>query len=363
MQNKSEQPKNDKKFREVSNSPNSIKTSNIPGLGLKNFPSNPDNRYWQLFETFQDGICILNAATGRIEDLNRSLIELFGGEKENYLSKEIWETDLFLKSGLEKTFINKIKEYEDTLVRKIVLPIKDGSSVIVEFSASLFGSADAQHIQCTFRNTTRQKKKVSALEKNIQKRDTMLKELQHRAKNTFSMITGLIELKSYESDSPETEQELQELSMRIKSISDLYTLLYETDSTHDVEMDAYCKMVGRSILGEHKNIAVEYEMEEISIPAKIASSVGIILVELLYNSMKYAFPNRQKGSIKISLTQNSKFYRLTVKDNGRGLPDNFKIVETNGSGLHLVQRMAHQLNGTAEFKSQAGTTSIVEFRV
>jgi len=362
MRNKSEQAKNDTEIREKPNVPDRRITSSQPDPGLKNHHSSPDNRYRQLFETSDDGICILNATTGHIEDLNRSLVELFGGTKEPYLSKKIWETDLFQKVGLDKTVFNKIKKNGDIPVRKIELPLKDDRRTVVEISAGRFGSVGSEHVHCTFRKI-RQKTEVSVLEKNLEKRDTMLTELQHRAKNTFSMITGLIELKSYDSDCPETVQELQELCMRVKSISDLYTLLYETNSTDSVEMLAYCKMVGRSILGEHRNISVEYEIKDVNIPAKIASSVGIILVELLYNAMKYAFPSRQKGLVKISLTQNSETYRLTVSDNGRGLPENFKIVESNGSGLHLVKMMAHQLNGTAEFKSRAGTTSIVEFRV
>lgn len=363
MRNKSEKLTIDTVVRGVLNVPYRNRTRTQSDSGFKNHNLLRDNRYQQLFEASHDGICILNPNTGRIEDLNKAFVDLFGGAKENYLFKKIWDTDLCWKAGLDKKFFIRFKKYGNTNNRKIVLPIKDGRGTVSEFSSSLFGSIGERYLQCTFRNLTRQKDKILDLEKDLDNKDMMLKELQHRVKNTFFMITSLIELKSYESDSPETVHVLQELSVRVKSISDLYTLLYETESTDDVKMDTYSKMVGDSIMGKQNNISVEYAIDDIIIPAEIASSIGIILVELLYNVMKYAFPNRDKGSVKISMTKNSGTYRLMVSDNGRGLPEDFKIVNRNGSGLHLVQLMAQQLNGTAEFKSQAGTKAVVEFRI
>jgi len=322
---------------------------------------NHDERYRQLFESSADGICLIDATTGRIEDLNRSILEFFGGRREDYLDKVIWETDLFLKVGLERTVFERVRKNGRVRTKKFAMSKKNGKERFIEFSAEQFGSYKDLIVHCTFRDITHHQKNLQKQEREVNEKSTMLKELQHRAKNTFSLITGLIELKSFDTDSAETETELQELSMRVKSISDLYTLLYETDSYDSVDMNSYFRMVGNSIVGKQSGITMNYQINATELPAKLASSLGIIFVELLYNAMKYAFPGKKKGTVDVCFRKNGEGYFFSVSDNGIGLPEDFRIVETNSSGLHLVQLMATQLNGTVEFSSRNGTKAVVEF--
>lgn len=322
---------------------------------------NPDERYRQLFESSDDGICLLDANSGRIEDLNSAALDLFGGRRENYLSKKIWETKLFLKTGLKKSVFDKIREKGRVRFKKIVLSENKGEKVFIELSAELFGSYEDRGIQCTFRDITHHQRTLILQEKDLKQKQVMLKELQHRTKNTFNLITGLIQLKSFDTDSPETKMELHELSLRVMAISDLYTLLYETDSHQKIDIDTYFQVVGDSIVGIQPEISINYHINKIELPAQKASSLGIILVELLYNSMKYAFPENRKGSIDICFWKNGNTFSLVVSDNGVGLPDDFKIVDTKSSGLRLVQLMADRLGGKCELSSHYGTEVIVEF--
>jgi two-component sensor histidine kinase len=135
----------------------------------------------------------------------------------------------------------------------------------------------------------------------MDKKEALIKEMQHRTKNTFNMITSLIHIRSSVTHSEETKNTLEDLTLRVRSISDLYSLLYETQSFYEVELKAYCNKVIESMLKLSKNITLNENLEEIIASSSNAATIGMILVELLSNTIKYAFPDSQKGIINIEL--------------------------------------------------------------
>ena len=110
-------------------------------------------------------------------------------------------------------------------------------------------------------------------------------------------------------------------------------------------------------------IVINKNIPEIIVSNKKASTIGMILVELLFNAIKYAFPGSQKGVIEVTLKSINNRISLIVQDNGIGLPDNFDITKLKSLGLDLVSLMVNQLEGTITFDSVKGTKIIIEFPV
>jgi two-component sensor histidine kinase len=175
------------------------------------------------------------------------------------------------------------------------------------------------------------------------------------------MITSLIHLRSSVTHSEETKIILDDLTLRVESISDLYSLLYDTQSFYEVDLKIYCDKVIDSMLKLSKNITLNKYIEEITVSSTNAATIGMMIVELLSNTIKYAFPESQKGVINVELKTIDSQILLIVHDNGIGLQNDFDINKIKSIGLHLVSFMVSQLEGNIKFTSENGTKIVIEF--
>ncbi|MDR3667010.1 MAG: PAS domain S-box protein [Ignavibacteriaceae bacterium] len=320
-----------------------------------------EKRYRRLFEAAKDGILILNADNGMIVDVNPFLINLLGFSKQQFLSKHIW--DISTRDNMEyaKELFKELQEREYVRYEDLPLEAYDGRQIHVEFVSNVYMVDNERVIQCNIRDIADRIKYEKVLTDGIDKKDAMLKEMQHRTKNSFSMITSLIHIRSGVTNSQETKDTLEDLSLRVKAISDLYSLLYETESFYEVQLKTYCHKVIDSMLNLSKYIEIDKEIEDIKVPPTNAAIVGLIIVELLSNIIKYAFPDSLNGKISIELKLINSQIVLVIEDNGIGMPKDFDINMITNLGLHLVNLMVSQLDGTIRFVPGKGTKIIIEF--
>ena len=203
---------------------------------------------------------------------------------------------------------------------------------------------------------------LEALQTAFQENRNLLGELQHRAKNSFAMIFGMISLATSAGVSPETKAALDNLGLRVRSVSELYSLLYSAGSFTEVRLDEYCARIAAPLVGLLGNITLNTEMESITVPVKEAAPLGLILTELMTNAGKYAFPGGRQGTITVALKKTVAGARLEVSDDGIGLPAGFDFSGSAGMGLNLVRALSGQINGSFRMEGGAtGTRCIVEF--
>ncbi len=203
---------------------------------------------------------------------------------------------------------------------------------------------------------------LAALQTAFQENRNLLGELQHRAKNSFAMIFSMISLALNAGVSSETKAALEDLGSRVRSVSELYSLLYSSGSFNLVRLDEYCARIAAPLVGLSGNITLKTEMESITIPVKEAAPIGLILTELMTNAGKYAFPGNRLGTITVALKKTAAGACLEVKDDGVGLPGGFDFSGNAGMGLNLVRALAGQINGSFRMEGgAAGTRCIVEF--
>ena len=320
-----------------------------------------EKRYRRLFETAKDGIIILNADNGMIVDVNPFLINLLGYSKEEFLTKHIWDIGTKGDIALSKESYKELQDKEYVRYEDLPLQAKDGKLTHVEFVSNVYLVDNDKVIQCNIRDITKRVKNEQILADEADRKEDLLREIQHRTKNTFNMITSLINIRSRVTTSEETKITLDDLTLRVKSISDLYTVLYETKSFHEVQLIPYCNRVIESMLGLSKNITLGKFIENNTVLSTTAATIGMILVELLSNVIKYAFPDSRKGIINIELKKLNSQMILKIEDNGVGLKNDFDINKINSVGLHLVSLMVSQLEGIIKFTSENGTKIKIEF--
>jgi two-component sensor histidine kinase len=171
----------------------------------------------------------------------------------------------------------------------------------VEFVSNVYTVKAGKLIQCNIREISARVFSEKLLEKSAKENKNLLRELEHRVKNSFTMITSMISLAAEKTASPKINQTLEELDARIRAISELYSLLYVSGSFSEVLLDEYCASIVNGIASLSKDISLVTEMEAVTISVNDVIPIGIILTEITTNAIKHAFPNRMKGTVTVSL--------------------------------------------------------------
>ncbi|MEI6386955.1 MAG: CHASE domain-containing protein [Spirochaetota bacterium] len=191
---------------------------------------------------------------------------------------------------------------------------------------------------------------------------TLLAELQHRVKNSFNMISSLVSLTTEEVESEEAQEALAELEGRVRSISQLYSLLYQSGSFSEVRLDTYCAEVISALSVFRGRIHFSAELDELPVQAPLALPIGLILTEVLTNCLKYAFPENRPGQILVSLRKTEVGAELTVRDTGIGLPADFSQESQEGMGMKLIMGLSRQIDGVFSITAdESGTASVLVF--
>ena len=241
---------------------------------------------------------------------------------------------------------------------------KDGRLVWVHDRGRVFtrdGDGKPLMMFGTHSDITESKETEEALLKSSEENRHLLGELQHRAKNSFAMISSMMGIAFDATASPETKAALKELGSRVRSVSELYSLLYSSGSFTELRLDDYCARIAAPLAGLDDNITLSSNLASMMITAKQAAPIGLILTELITNAVKYAFPENRHGTIFVSLKKTDAGAVLEVRDDGVGLSEGF-VAESAGMGLILVNALSRQIDGAFTIDGSAdGTHCVLEF--
>ena len=206
---------------------------------------------------------------------------------------------------------------------------------------------------------------ADAGEAKVAERDLMLRELDHRMKNNFQTVAALIGLQLRRSKDEPARSALKEALRRITSISQAQRNLYvAADDPQAVDMAVYlrdlCSNLAEALfLGEL--VRLECKVEAAALERDRAVAVGLIVNELVTNAAKHAFADGAVGVIRVSFSRHASGYRLTVEDDGRGLPDDY-ATRRQGLGRGLVEAFTRQAGGALTIGEGPGARFEVELR-
>ena len=194
--------------------------------------------------------------------------------------------------------------------------------------------------------------------------ELLLKEIHHRVKNNLEIVSSLLQLQSAQIDDPSVQAAMLSSQNRVHSMGIIHQKLYQAEHLASIEMRDYFINLSENILDSFNaegRIKVECVMPALVLDVDTAVSIGLIANELITNSLKYAFNEKEKGQIKISLTENQNASNtegsllLKIADNGIGLPMNGKAKGT-GFGTQLINLLTRQLDGQLSYEVNNGTT-------
>jgi PAS domain S-box-containing protein len=206
----------------------------------------------------------------------------------------------------------------------------------------------------------------------LAEKETLLKELHHRVKNNLQVISTMLDLQADATRNERVRVAFEESQQRIQAMAGIHEQLYRSRDLARVEMAAYVDNLVADLQRSYAAPAVDFEIHvsELALDVEQATSCGLIINELVSNSLKHAFPARETGRGKISVTLGASGpedgqMQLIVSDTGVGLPASFDLETLDSLGLTMVRLLADQLEGHLEYdaQSRAGATFKVAFQL
>ena len=205
------------------------------------------------------------------------------------------------------------------------------------------------------------------LKKSLAEKEILLREVHHRVKNNMQIISSILRMQSRNIDDPKLKDVLQESQNRIHSMALIHENLYNNKSLANINFASYIKSltnnIARTYISHQANVIFDYQIDEAYLPMDIAIPCGLIINELISNSFKYAFRDKSKGIISIHF-QNIKDdeYKLTVSDNGVGIPAGLDITKTKSLGMKILHKLVQQIEGDLKSDFSNGTKFTIIFK-
>ncbi len=253
-------------------------------------------------------------------------------------------------------------------------PIQHGSEVLgaIEFFSREIRESDEELLEMAvvigsqiglFLERRRAEDQIKA---SLKEKEVLLKEIHHRVKNNLQIISSLLNIQSRYIDDRRALELFRESQERIRSIALIHERLYQSRDLAEIDFADYLQSLSANLFRSYgvKSNAVKLKVEVDGTRLNIdtAIPIGLIVNELLSNSLKHAFPSGRKGEIRIHLAANGDSRSmLIVSDNGIGLPDDLDFRNSRSLGLQLVNMLVQQLDGTIELDRTNGTAFKIVF--
>ncbi len=220
----------------------------------------------------------------------------------------------------------------------------------------------------TVRDMTESWAQEEALRRALGDKNTLLKELYHRVKNNLQLIISLFNLQVRSLPEGPARQALIEAAGRVRAMALVHERLYQSGSLSSIRLDSYvselCEQLAGAASAQQRGIAVRVEALPLEVGLDVAVPLGLLLNELVTNCLKHAFPGGRRGTVRVRVERLAGDHvRLTVSDDGVGLPAAPDRTSQPTLGLKLVSALCDQLRASFTLGERDGVVATLEFRV
>ncbi|WP_243361812.1 sensor histidine kinase [Fundidesulfovibrio terrae] len=307
-----------------------------------------EERFRLLVESAYDAIFMQSG--GRFAYVNPSCVTLFGASSP---------ADLLGQPVLERVHpdhrdavaerIRKLNELQQTQPSREQAFVRlDGSFVDVEVAAVPVNVDNVNGALVYARDITERKKAEADVMRSLREKELLIKEVHHRVKNNLQIIVSLMYLQETNIDCQGELERFKLLEGRVRSMALIHEQLYQSGDLAAIDMAAYIsKLLSRiaTAFSAGRHVSVETDLEEVHLGIDKAVPCGLLVNELATNAFKHAFAERKSGVLRVALHRDDGTARLTVSDDGPGLPVGFDAEASQTLGMQLIGELARQLKG------------------
>lgn len=298
-------------------------------------------------------------------DVNDAFEKIFEYTRSEVLGKTSVELGIVRQEDQEPT-IQKLNligfEYD---VEKRVRT-KSGQIRVVRININRVNFGGNDYAISTLQDVTERNLAEEKIQKLLKEKEVILKEVHHRIKNNMHTVLSLLSIQAMNQENPIVQNVLIDAAGRVKSMMVMYDKLYRSEDTGEASLKEYLVSLSDEIVNtfpQKSFLDVKTEVEDIKLGANILSPLGIILNELITNSMKYAFTESSQGNIFISASINNNKLLFVYEDNGIGIPESVNLENSKGFGLQLVKMQVKQLKGSVRIERKKGTKFFIQINL
>lgn len=242
----------------------------------------------------------------------------------------------------------------------------NGVDIVTEMRSGAVEWRGTAAFLVTLRDITARKRAEEQIIADLQEKETLLKEIHHRVKNNLQVVSSLLNLQKDQVYDSRDGELLQECRNRIRSMALVHETLYRSADFTRVDFRNYLhtllEELSRACLVNPGRIAVRLTGDTLRLGIDTAIPCGVMVNELVTNAIRHAFPDQRSGTIDVSLAREGDGIRISVADNGVGVPPGLDPAATSTLGLTLSSMLAAQIGGALEMVSTPdGTTFSVRF--
>ena len=287
--------------------------------------------------------------------INESKLKYINSLSEKYQAKQ---RDLEIKQLQSDNEIKQLLVENSNKKRQNTLLVLVAVLVVLVLLVGLFFN---------IRKTAKElKSKNLTINKSLEEKEVLLREIHHRVKNNLQIITGLLELQESLHADEKIGNIVAEAQGRIKTMAIIHEMLYQTDDIANIQLQNYAQLLVSSIESGFVSKTVVnkfFDLNNVHFNIDTIIPLGLILNELVSNAFKYVFVPNHGNSLFISIKKvEQENWQLTIKDDGKGISNN-GVGEREGSfGLRLVKMLARQLKGKVEYSYENGSKFCITFK-
>jgi len=327
-----------------------------------------EERFRATFEQAAVGIAH-GSPQGRLARVNRRFCEIVGYRSRELLGRRLQELshpeDREADEELGRRLLaGEIDSYSQA--RRFARP--DDTNVWVNLTVSLAREkpGDPEYLIAVIEDITERQQATAALSASLKEKEVLLKEIHHRVKNNLQLVASMLNLQSDSVEDDSLKESLGDSQSRIKALALVHEKLYGSRDLAHISFKAYSddllSFLFRSLQAESELVSLKLDTADLSLDIDAAIPVGLILSELVSNSLKHGFPAGRTGEITIGLRPHlPPGFALTVADNGIGFPADLDFRQTDTLGLQLVCVLTAQIGGSIELDRSNGTRFTIEF--
>ncbi len=244
--------------------------------------------------------------------------------------------------------------FEVTIIRK------DGSEVPVELTSAWSTHHEKPVNVAYIRDITERKQMEEQIRASLREKEVLLREIHHRVKNNLQVVSSLLSLQSDDITDTGALRLIQEAKQRVMAMALVHDQLYKSADLARVDLGRYVQEMAQHLIRTYATvpdaISLQVDTADVTLDINTAIPCGLIINELVTNSLKHAFPGGRKGGISITLRkQGDGQLMLTVSDNGVAFPEDLDFRKTSTLGMQLVVSLVGQLKGAIDMDRQKGT--------
>jgi PAS domain S-box-containing protein len=327
-----------------------------------------EDKYRTLFEA-DPNYTLLIDTNHIIVDVNAATTHITGLSKEKLIGKHLNDLDIILDEDkslhIDKIIDlldgNRIKPFEARLMDK------NGNLRWVNVRLTSIEKENViSFILIIASDITELKQYEKEIQDSLHEKEILLQEIHHRVKNNMQIISSLLSIQTRYIDDEESINVLKESQNRVKSLAMIHEKLYKSKNFNKIYLIDYIENLVWDLFYsyaiEKGRIKPILDIDDIKLNIETSVPCGLIITELVSNSLKYAFPDQREGVLKVSLKIKEDFYELSISDNGIGIPENIDFFNTDSLGLQLVNSLTDQIDGEIEFDRSNGTKFSIIFK-